>query len=32
MGYAEMERRRYDDSEFTFLRINGVHPANGGAN
>jgi 16S rRNA (guanine966-N2)-methyltransferase len=31
-GYAEMERRRYDDSEFTFLRINGVHPANGGAN
>jgi 16S rRNA (guanine966-N2)-methyltransferase len=30
-GYAEMERRRYDDTEFTFLRLNGCHPSNGGA-
>jgi 16S rRNA (guanine966-N2)-methyltransferase len=27
-GYAEIERRRYDDTEFTFLRINGARPVN----
>jgi 16S rRNA (guanine966-N2)-methyltransferase len=30
-GYAEIERRRYDDTEFTFLRINNAHPVSGEA-
>jgi 16S rRNA (guanine966-N2)-methyltransferase len=26
-GMAELERRRYDDTEFTFLQLAGMHPA-----
>ncbi|HKD26561.1 MAG TPA: 16S rRNA (guanine(966)-N(2))-methyltransferase RsmD [Xanthobacteraceae bacterium] len=26
-GYAEVERRRYDDSEFTFLRTDAINPS-----
>lgn len=28
-GYVEIERRRYDDTEFTFLRMNSFHPSHG---